>query len=93
MEVEEEGWGGRGGEDRLLGKKRLLGLSGRSSVSVLGCCGMFSMSGSSVQKNGLATLVPSNNLLVSRLPSSDTVVCVVTSRRGDSALISLQCTT
>lgn len=51
------------------------------------------MSGSSAQKNGEATFVPRRRRDVSRDPSSDTVVCVVTSRRGESAEMSLQCTT
>lgn len=73
----------------LLG---LGGASGRGSAN-LGCWGMFAISGSSAQKKGEATFVPRSSRDVSREPSSDTVVCVVTSRRGESGEMSLQCTT
>ena len=57
---------------RTLGaKNRLLGLGGASD---LGCCGMFAMSGSSAQKNGEATLVPSRSREISRFPSSEMVM-------------------
>ena len=57
---------------RTLGaKNRLLGLAGASD---LGCCGIFAISGSSAQKNGEATFVPSRSREISRFPSSEIVV-------------------
>ena len=57
---------------RTLGaKNRLLGLAGASDV---GCCGIFAISGSSAQKNGEATFVPSRSREISRFPSSEIVV-------------------
>lgn len=59
---------------RMLGAKNLLlGLAGASS-SDLGCCGIFAMSGSSLQKNGVVTFVPSRSREISRFPSSEIVV-------------------
>ena len=58
----------------LLGKNLLDGLGGASCSVDLGCCGIVSASGSSWQKNGDATLVPSKSRDVSLDPSSETVV-------------------
>ena len=80
-----------GGEGRVI--NLLDGLGGSSCVGTeRGCCGIVSTSGSSAQKKGDATFVPSNNRDVSSNLSSEKVVCVVTSPRGDSVGMSLQCT-
>lgn len=81
-----------GGEGRVI--NLLDGLGGSCCVGTeRGCCGIVSTSGSSAQKKGDATFVPSNNRDVSRAPSSETVVYDDTSRWGDSVEMSLQCTT
>ena len=66
------------GEVLLCSRRRTLGaknrLRGLAGASDLGCCGIFAISGSSAQKNGEATFVPSRSREISRFPSSEIVV-------------------